>query len=205
MKLVYRPLPAIWPSGQRTPAHERRSAIFRAKWTQTIKELERELGQLGALDPIVVEAGFKEAEIRVDGLPRAGARPADPAIVLSFESKFGPLRYGCDAFTWYEANLRAIALALEALRKVDRYGVTKRGEQYKGWLALPEYTLSHKEAEQFIWDNAPIQLPGVTGDRSRDWPLLYRRAAKALHPDNPETGDRELWEELQRAKMVLGL
>lgn len=39
------------------------------------------------------------------------------------------------AWSW-EDNLRAIALALEALRKVDRYGVTRRGEQYTGWKQL---------------------------------------------------------------------
>jgi hypothetical protein len=37
-------------------------------------------------------------------------------------------------------NARAIALGLEALRKVDRYRITKRGERYTGWSALPPAT-----------------------------------------------------------------
>jgi hypothetical protein len=37
----------------------------------------------------------------------------------------------------WQHNVRAIALGLEALRKVDRYGITRRGEQYAGWKALP--------------------------------------------------------------------
>lgn len=42
----------------------------------------------------------------------------------------GHLSYPCDTFTTLQDNLRVIALALEALRMVDRYGVTRRGEQY---------------------------------------------------------------------------
>lgn len=197
MRLVYRPLPAIWPSGTRTPSYARRSAPFRASWSRTINLLDSELRHISAQDPIVIEAGFQEAEIRLDGLPRANARPTDPAIIVSFESKFGPLRYGCDAFTWYEANLRAIALALEALRKVDRYGVTKRGEQYVGWRALPAKGESGAWARDFI-----LQTAGVEGTRIeiRD---AYRLAAKKLHPDSG--GSRAEWDRLQRAKVTVGL
>jgi hypothetical protein len=185
MRLVYRPLPAVWPSGVRTASHLRRSAPFRLGYSATIKLLDRELRMIGSKDPVVIEAGFRDDEIRMDGLPRANARPVDPAIVVSFESQFGPLRYGCDAFTWYEANLRAIALALEALRKVDRYGVTKRGEQYQGWKALPESTMTAADAKAFL-----DTFGGETA------------AIKATHPDNG--GSREEFEKVQIARRALG-
>jgi hypothetical protein len=35
-------------------------------------------------------------------------------------------------YTWQD-NLRAVALGLEALRRVERYGIAQRGEQYAGW------------------------------------------------------------------------
>src|SRR5690606_24676973 len=64
------------------------------------------------------------------------AKAAHPGVILSFDSKVGHLSYPCDTFTSWQDNLRAVALALEALRKLDRYGVTKRGEQYRGFLAI---------------------------------------------------------------------
>jgi hypothetical protein len=58
-------------------------------------------------------------------------------VTVAFDSKHGSLKYTADKFATWQENLRAIALGLEALRKVDRYGVTTRGEQYTGWKALP--------------------------------------------------------------------
>lgn len=192
MRLTYRPLPAIWPSGPRTPERERRRSPFKARWDRTLEDLERELRMLGADDVVVVEAGYRESDIRVDGYPRANARLLDPAVVISFESCHGPLRYGCDLFTDHQSNVRAVALALEALRLVDRYGVSRRGEQYQGWKALP--VMSQDRAEEVIRQHAD---PGV------DLSTAYRQAAKKLHTDTG--GDRAAWDQLQLAKEALRL
>ena len=98
--------------------------------------LKHELERLQASN-VVIEMDLTEVDIRRDGLPRNNARPTTPRVCLSMDSPYGPLRYPCDTFLSWQDNVRGIALALEALRKVDRYGVTKRGEQYTGWKALP--------------------------------------------------------------------
>lgn len=196
MRIQYRPLPAIWPFGARTsPLQESR---FRASYNATLTLLASELRALHADDVIVIEAGYRESDIRIDGLPRANARPGDPAIIVSFDSKYGRLRYGCDRFWDHDANLRGIALTLEALRVADRYGVTKRGEQYTGWLALPAAgeTLTQREAEAFIRSQAAGAGPDLLA--------AYRAAARRLHPDMP-AGSRALFDQLQRAKAVAGL
>lgn len=108
---------------------------FRAGWDDTLYKLQFEVEKLGAHD-LVIELALTEAEIRIDGWPRAGARPTHPGVIVSFESRHGPLRYGTDTYPDWQANVRAIALGLEALRKVDRYGISKRGEQYTGWRQL---------------------------------------------------------------------
>lgn len=201
MRIIYRPLPAVWPSGNRTPANQREWPRFRAGWNDTLRLLERELGHLGvhAATTVVLEAGYREGDLRLDGLPRRDARkPDDPAAIVSFESRYGPLRYGCDTYTKFEANMRGIALALEALRAVDRYGVTKRGEQYQGWKALPPAaeTLTSRAAEDLI-----RKFAGTTdGTDLRD---VARRAARRVHPD--AGGTREQWDRLQRAREVLGV
>lgn len=109
---------------------------FDSTYAQTMTLLERELGMLEATD-IVIQVALREDQIRLDGWPRSGSAPAHPGVKLGFTSKHGPLVYRTNAFRKWHANLRAIALGLEALRKVDRYGITKRGEQYTGWKALP--------------------------------------------------------------------
>jgi hypothetical protein len=100
-----------------------------------MKLMERELERLGA-SSAVIELAVHECELRIDGWPYADARPTHPGVVISFDSRHGPLRYGTDTFPDWKENVRAIALGLEALRKFDRYGIGKRGEQYQGWRQL---------------------------------------------------------------------
>lgn len=209
MRFVTRPLPAVWPTGARTPTDERRHSPFKASYTRTLELLEAELGRLDAVEPVVLEAGYKAHEIRLDGLPRAGAKPMDPAVIVSFNSRVGPLRYGCDTFWSHDANLRAVALTLEHLRAVDRYGVTRRGEQYQGWAALPpsgEGEMGRQEAETFIRHHgspAPDDDDYIRDLRKIPLARFYRRAAKRMHPD--VGGDPVEWLKLDRARQVVGL
>lgn len=121
-----------WP-GSLSPF--RRRSPFSASWGDTTSLLDRELGQLGAAR-VVMQLAIRETDIRLDGQPYARAVATHPGVILAFESIHGPLQYAVDSFDHWQANVRAIALALEALRKVDRYGVTRSGEQYRGWRAL---------------------------------------------------------------------
>ena len=106
------------------------------------------------------------------------------------------MRLPCDTFAYWKDNVRAIALALEALRKIDRYGV-KSGSQYAGFKALPAGDFTVEMTPELAADiiakaagmgNVPsiatsiIQNP-IVGES------VYRTAAKTLHPDkggNPE-------------------
>lgn len=135
MKVTFRPLP-VWPY-EATPADMRRSRwAFKASYPDTLKLLEREVGYLGGRD-VVMGIGLQERDIRLDGLPRADARPAShPGVEVSFDSIHGRLVYATDVCADWHHNVRSIALGLEALRAVDRYGVTSRGQQYAGFLQL---------------------------------------------------------------------
>lgn len=88
----------------------------------------------------MLEVDLREQDLRQDGLPRAGRTVRSPGVVLSFEATHVPnkphLRYEVAEFTHWQDNVRAVALGLEALRAVDRYGMTRRGEQYAGWRQL---------------------------------------------------------------------
>lgn len=132
MRYTTRPLTA-W-DGPRTPADRRRSRwAFKAGWSDTLDLLERELRHLDARD-VVLEADFREQDLRLDGMPRSNARqPIDPAVRVAFDSKHGALVYAADTCEFWQHNVRSIALGLEALRAVDRYGISRRAEQYRGY------------------------------------------------------------------------
>lgn len=178
----------VWP-GELT--RTRRSSPFSAGLTDTLKLLDREISNLtetrtqrqSAEVLVAIPAGDLW---RLDGRPRAQAVAEHPGVIFSLESRHGHLSYPCDTFTTWQDNLRAIALALEALRKVDRYGVTKRGEQYRGFLAIeataaPAGFETAAAAREWLLD-----LIGVKPATRSMWPspkLALRRAQQLAHPD----------------------
>jgi hypothetical protein len=169
-------------------------APFRAGWSATLQLLNKELDALDAKQ-IVLQLDVTEGQLRIDGMPRADAKPASPAVAIAFDSSQGPLRYACDEFSDWRDNVRAIALGLEALRKVERYGIAKSGEQYKGYLALPA-TPSGESARRRLAEYAGLG----TADHPLDVRLavqdIYREAMRRTHPDRG--GDADAFNEVQR-------
>lgn len=140
MRVTFRPLP-VWPHKETPAAKRRPRSTFRASYQDTLVLLENEIWHVCPAEVdaanVVLGIGLREQDIRMDGLPRADARqPAHPGVELNFDSRWGRLTYATDVHETWQHNVRAIALSLEALRAVDRYGVSKRGEQYAGWAAL---------------------------------------------------------------------
>jgi hypothetical protein len=216
MRYQYRPLDA-WTDP--VTAERRSSSLFRATWNDTLVLLADEISYLDGEDPVVIQVDVTEADLRNDGMLRSRAKVGDhPGVIISFQSRFGALRYASDAYEqrWsgampgWQANVRAIALALEALRAVDRYGVTKRGEQYRGWTSLPaakagssQWFTTRQEAAQWMARCAGESGITVGPAAVADAPL-YKALAKRMHPD-VDGGSKDLWERLDAAATLLGL
>lgn len=202
-----------WP-GKRNLSPK--SSPFRAGYLDTLNLLEEELNKLRARE-IVLQAAISWDDIRNDGWPKSNARFLHAGVILTFEAKGGALSFPCDTYSNWQANLRAIALSLEALRSVNRYGVTKRDEQYQGWKALPPASdsadspfTSKEKAAEFIAALALGQCS--SGDllaairNAIDFPdirqNLYRRAAAETHPDRAG-GSHDKFVRLQAALCML--
>lgn len=237
LRIVFRPI-TEWPGKLRTPS-EQRGAQFSAHYEQTLKLLRAELEHLD-VDEAVIQLALDERDIRNDGWPRANAKPRHDGVILSFDLPgVGPMRYATDVFSGsysyrgvsarsipgWQNNLRAIALGLEALRKVDRYGIAGDRQQYTGWKALgagipmgpgdAHGPFTVERAAEFIADNAigmfddgPMRPWGADGkgyhvliEDERERIKAYRIAALALHPD--KGGDQTAFQRLQEAKRVL--
>jgi hypothetical protein len=148
---------------------------------------------------IVIEAGYDLSQLRNDGWPRSGQSPAHPGVVLYFESPTGALCFPCGTYNRAESNIRAIALTLENLRAVNRYGVTLANEQYRGFAALPAASqqMTVQDAAEFIAHWSAIAA-GVIIENAESFRAAYRQAAARLHPDI--TGDSENFYKLRAAK-----
>ena len=170
---------AAWPV-KPTPPSGRRRSQFQATWSKTVDLLEKELGLLNARN-VVIEADCETSEIRIDGHLRANAKLRGPGVVVSFDSAKGALRFPCDTFTDWQANVRGIALALEALRAVDRYGVTQQAEQYRGWTALPDLREGRSPDTRNARVNAAMWLEHLC-----NWHRVYSRPTTDQLLNDPE-------------------
>ncbi len=184
LNAIFRPLEG-WP-GKQTASYQRRRAPFRASYAKTLDLLESELNHLSAKD-ILIQAFFKREQIRNDGWPRSSARPSQPGVVLNFQVNRESYSYPCDRFDGWEDNLRAIALSLQALRAVDRYGVTRGHEQYQGFrrLAAALPVNPQNAAVEFLAKHAGVSFDSVQNDPE----AAYRLAARQLHPDSGGSHD----------------
>jgi NAD-dependent oxidoreductase involved in siderophore biosynthesis len=163
--------------------------------------LRREAEFLGATY-LVVQVDADPSDIRLDGMLRVRARVGFPGVRVSLDSTWGPLTYATDAYEDWRKNVHAIALSMQALRAVDRYGVSRGGEQYKGWTALemePSQVAvdhaAHLLATLGASDPAQVRRDPATCRRA------YLRAARTYHPD--VGGDPEVFRRLTEARDLL--
>lgn len=209
MPFVYRPIDE-WPDEQTV---KRRRANFGGKWGYTLRLIDRELRHLEA-HTVVCQVALEAKDFRLtDGHPRAQARASHPGVILAFESKYGPLKYATDTFETFPENFHAIALSLQRLRLVDECGVSRRGEQYRGWSALGPGTvmgapMSIDEAARVLADlayagegDAGDLLDGPNSPHVPSVEMAYRLASKNHHPDHG--GDPDLFRRATEARDVL--
>lgn len=198
---------ASWPYPE--PAG-RKWNPFRAKFDATLKKLADELDRLQVQGAVAVRVVADAADVRQDGMLRARANVRHPGVAISFTSAaHGPLSYPCDAFTGryygdvdWQVNLRAIALGLEHLRALDRYGIAGRGEQYAGWRAIETGRVLGRPAVFATVDDALRWLASYVDLSRREEPrVLVREARKKAHPD--VGGDPADWARVDVAEQLL--
>lgn len=215
VRIVTRPLTS-WP-GQLRSDGQRKPNPFSATDGQTRELLRREARMLGARE-VVVQLAITDAEIRLDGEPYARAKAKHPGVTVVLpESTQGRISWSTDLYRGgrgpgystslegWQVNLRAIALAMEALRAADRHGVMQ-GRQYAGFRELgtgieaPERVMTVEDAAAFVAAHSPASAQTIL-DGGRVRVMALRFAARRLHPDSG--GSTVDFTRLQQAKEVL--
>lgn len=201
-EIIYRPLTLwTWPeTGNRKPSP------FRSTFSDSLARLRYEVMKLGGVNSsAVLQIDVPAEQFRKDGQVFVNAVWHSPRVVLSLESQYGPLTYPCDRFNHWHDNVRAIALGLEALRKVDRYGITRRGEQYSGWKAISATSTPTMDSDTAAIVVSNFHSTISAGEVLRDAEharMAIRAAVSKTHPD-VNSGDRSKYDNVDTARAIL--
>lgn len=199
-RMTLRPLTG-WPLPE---TRQRRRSQFSTAWSDTLALLDRELNHLekrGGNPQSVLQIALREQDFRVDGMPRASSLPDHPGVILSIEpSGKPPLSFPCDTFDRWQDNVRAIALTLESLRRIERYGASETGQQYRGWQAIESKPSGFDTAEAALRFLAVVaKVDDTNPDHARG---IYRGAVAVAHPDR-NNGDHSQWDRVEAAGRLL--
>lgn len=137
--------------------------------------------------------------LKLDGMPYASyAQPADKGIAVYFQYKKESVVLCCDKWNKIEHNMWSIAQTINALRGIERWGVSdflKRS--FTGFNALPPKQSPHVKRDWWI----VFEYAQRPGDQPWDWAGVeaqYKSLAKKRHPDMPG-GSTEAFQELNTA------
>lgn len=177
--------PLSWPSGwartkYRQPATFRTSREVtvegstvreskRLSVTDAIRRLSQQMTLLGATNEVL----STNIPTRLDGLPRAGQpEPSDPGAAVYFKLNGKPRALACDKWDRVADNIAAIAQHVDAIRRIDRYGVGTIEQAFAGYTALPP---SADDWRAVFGLNGGATLDAVEAK--------YRELARTCHPD----------------------
>ncbi len=179
--------PLAWPVGwKRTTPHQRKPARYKVMLAIARDELVNSLRLMGVRTHDLVLS--TNIPIRGDGLPYASWREPDDPGVAVYWTKRGPLGargprslqhrvIACDSWRTVRENLRAVGLAVEALRSLERTGASEILDRaFAGFKALPE------TAGEASW-RVELGLSSLLSEgqiKERYWSLARER-----HPDKP--------------------
>lgn len=181
MNEVAEAFPLDWPdSWPRSEGQDK--ARYQTEFGKARNHVIKQLDLMGATYIVI----SSNVPLRNDGLPYAtfgGRRYDDPGVAVYFHWRGDPQVVACDNWDHVKDNMRAIGLNLEALRMIERTGVTELLRRaFQGFKALPPAS------------DLPVREPVV----HRPWYIVlevaetasrevinavFKAKAKVLHPD----------------------
>lgn len=171
--------PLTWPLGwPKTDPTRRDRGTFKTSLYAALEDLKKQTRLLGGKD-LVLSSNYTLGM----------ERPKDPGVVAYFTWQELPVAIPCDRWSLIEHNVRAIALTIEAMRGMERWGAKHMiRAMFTGFKALPERT------DAGTW----FKTLGVTADADeKTVKEAYRLLAQKHHPD--KGGDRDLFHRTQAA------
>lgn len=182
--------PLCWP--ERRPRFNPRKVNhhFKSSFARARDNCIQEVTRIGG-DRLIISSNLK---LKPDGKPYAaddGKILPDPGVAVYFTRNGKELCFACDCWSHVQDNMHAIALTIEALRGIARWGTGYMMEAaFRGFAALPETTGSN------WWEVLGVPVNSAP-DQVKE---AYRLLAKKFHPDTGENGgDAERFRRVQQA------
>lgn len=191
--------PLQWPEGwPRTPSYKRGQARYKVEINHAVDELHRSLGLLGALSGSIVLSSNVPPRNAL-GTPRNdGSTVSDPGVAVYWTTKaHGERVMACDRWSSVRENVRAIGLAVDGLRAIERAGATQILERaYSAFGALP--ASSTAATKRPWWEVLGVPQTALAAFDVTMLDARYRDLARKAHPD--AGGSAEAMTELNQAR-----
>lgn len=165
--------PLQWPKG-RPRTKERRKSPYSVSAGKAYAELERELRLFNVSHPVV----STNVPLGSHGAPYADMlndKIQDPGIAVYFTRRKRQIVIACDTFQRPFENVRAVGLAIEGLRALERNGVEQILDQiFEGFAALPSPDMVSGAPDSAWWvilgvssDATAAEIRAAYKDRAR--------------------------------------
>lgn len=201
MNRVTEAYPLNWPLGWKRAAVsiDSRFGSYNKKPTiaAATNKLLEELRLFGC-DNVIISSDLK---LRLDGLPYSSQRtPEDSGVAVYFTYKKEQRVIACDTYSNIGCNIWGISKTIEALRGINRWGCSEiLNKAFDGFKALPEHAGPSVGKRDWWVVMGYYKVDQVSSHGAFGIKNVYKMLVKELHPDNPHTGDRKKFDELQIA------
>lgn len=185
--------PLTWPDGyKRTAPGARINSKFKQSMERAQQTLNLEIDRLRASDLIIStnlrtrnDGGYYSADL--------ARKEEDPGVAIYFKHKGRQMSMCCDQYNRVWENIYALAMAIEALRGIDRWGVSDFLERaFTGFTAIEEKSTFNQKS---IYEILGLESRPESVDQVH---RAYRVKAKIVHPDMPG-GSAPAFKDLQTA------
>jgi hypothetical protein len=178
--------PLQWPKGWPiTEDKLREKAQFKATLESALIKLRKEISLMGGKG-LVLSSNYT-----------LGANnPNNPGVVAYFTLEEANIAIPCDRWYRIEQNVHAIALTIEAMRGIERWGAKHMIKaMFTGFKALPEKGSGID----------PHKVLGIEKQNPSEAEITaaFRTKAKLYHTDIPGTGNAEKYAECREAHDLL--
>jgi hypothetical protein len=193
--------PLQWPVGWARTSDRKPRPAYRLSLAGARDEVYKSLRLLGAKDVVV----SSNQELKRDGTMLANEQHVtDPGVAVYWtDAATGtPRVIACDKWPSVRENVRAIGLALEGIRAIERAGASEILDRaFQGFAALPASageTKRHWRTVLNFSEKVPMSGSYTVIDYRSQIESAYRALARKAHPD--AGGSHEAMSELNRAR-----
>ena len=178
--------PLHWPTGWPRTARPENTNRYKVSFASARDTLVQELKRMGVRELVV----STNIPLRSDGLPRVNSsEPHDAGVAVYWiesskaagQSALLSRVIACDRWTRVRDNMRAVGLAVAALRALERSGATQVIDRvFQGFAALPADAGVARPARPWREVLGLLDEP-LSREALRQ---AYRRAVLRAHPDH---------------------